>query len=361
VRLDDKGWVLPALPGRYGSYPPVRYVPSYDKSTPVAIGGADTPFTIVNPVAPTRLNPDAINSTSPLFANAVGAGFARVRNISISHVTVEDADPRYPIVIAGLVDHPVENVSISDVSLQYRGGLTMEHAVEQRQLNQPYAYTGYQAAPNSQSLPWLANAFFAKNEALLPRISWRVSRKTGTNQSANGGAGEWAPDPYNIPEMPREYPEPSMFGVLPAYGLYARHVRGLTVRDVSFTTTIEDGRPAIVLDDIDTGDLRGVRARVKANVPAVVRVTNTRKREAGREYVKDEPYKTTKVTKVTIPSSLPVQDVTVGRPAPGTPPDALYALPTAPSAEHPYTYLVANGDYPKPRTVYRDVPITVAR
>ena len=49
----------------------------------------------------------------PLMANAVGAPLARVRNISIRRVTIEDADPRYPILIAGLVDHPIENVSIS--------------------------------------------------------------------------------------------------------------------------------------------------------------------------------------------------------------------------------------------------------
>ena len=353
VRLDDKGWVLPALPGRYGSYPPVRYVPSYDKSTPVAIGGADTPFMIVNPEAPTRLNPDAVNPASALFANAVGAGFARVRNISISHVTAEDVDPRYPMLIAGLVDHPVENVSISDVSVHYRGGLAMEHAVEQRQMNQAYAYTGYRAAPANQSLPWLVNTFFSKNEALLPRVGW--------NTSANGGAGGWEADPYNIPEMPREYPEPSLFGVLPAYGLYARHVRGLTIRDVSFTTALEDGRPAVVLDDVNTGSVQGFKAQVKAGVPAFVKVTTTRKREAGREYVKDEPYRTTTVTNVAMPSGLSVQDVSVNRPAPGTPPDGLYALPTAPSAAHPYRYPVANANYPKPRTVYRDVLTTVAR
>jgi polygalacturonase len=345
VRLDDRSWVLPALPDRYGSYPPVRYVPSYDKTTPVEIGGAGTPLTIVNPLAPTRLNPDAINPGSPLFANAVGSVIARVRNISISRVTIEDVDPRYPILIAGLVNNPIENVTINDVSVQYRGGLKMEHAIEQRQLNQPYAYTAYQAAPASQSLPWLANTFFAKNEALLPRVSW--------NASANSGAGGWTPDPYNVPEMPREYPEPSNFGVLPAYGLYARHVRGLTVSNLSCTTILDDERPAVVLEDVDTGVFRGLKAQMKAGVPMVVRVTNTRKREAGREYVKDQSYKTTTVKNVTIPPTVSVQNVTVDRPAPGTPPDSLYSHPTAPSASHPYAYAIANADYPKPRSVYR--------
>src|ERR1019366_7544964 len=129
VRLTDTSWILPKLPGVYGSYPPVRYIPSYDKTAPVPIGGASHPFTIVNPLAPTRLNPNSIKPDDPRFANAVGVPFARIRNIVIRNVVVEDADPRYPILLTGLVDHPIENVSISYVLVEYRGGLKMEDAI----------------------------------------------------------------------------------------------------------------------------------------------------------------------------------------------------------------------------------------
>jgi len=351
VRLDEASWVLPNLTDRYGSYPAKRYVPSYDKSAPVRIGGAGAQFSIVNPTSPTRLNPASSNPASPLFANAVGAGVARVRNISISRVTIENVDPRYPILIAGLVDNPIENVTISDVSVEYRGGLDLAHAVEQRQMNQSYAYTAYQAAPANQSVPWLANTFFTKTEALLPRVSW--------DPAANGGAGGWADDPYNVPEMPREYPEPSNFGILPAYGLYARHVRGLTVRNLTFTLRSGDGRPAVVLDDVDTASFSGFKAATKAGVPVFVKVTNTKKRENTkkrdpvREYVLNHPYETTTVRNITTPAGMRVQDITVERPAPGTPPDALYAHPTSPTVAHPYAYAIADADYPRPRTVHR--------
>ena len=191
VRLDEPGWVLPNLTDRYGSYPPVRHVPSYDKTTPVRIGGAARRSRSSTRRAPTRLNPARASPAIRCSRTPSAPPFARVRNISISRVTIEDADPRYPILIAGLVDHPIENVTISDVSVQYRGGLTMAHAVEQRQINQPYAYTAYQAAPATQSLPWLVNTFFAKNEALLPRIGW--------DAAASGGRGGWTDDPYNVP------------------------------------------------------------------------------------------------------------------------------------------------------------------
>jgi hypothetical protein len=53
--------------------------------------------------------------------------------------------------------------------------------------------------------------------------------------------------------MPREYPEPSLFGVLPAYGIYARHVVGLTMENVSLSYKVQDERPAVVLDDVAVG------------------------------------------------------------------------------------------------------------
>ncbi len=345
VRLNDTGWILPNLPGEYGSYPPVRYIPSYDKSTAVPIGGATHPFTIVNPDSPTRLNPNSSKPNDPRFANAAGPGFARIHNIEISNVVVENADPRYPILLIGLVDHPVENVSISNVVVEYRGGLKMEHAVEQRQLNQTYAYSSYLGPPATQPLPWLVNTFFAKNEALLPRISW--------DSAANDGKGAWKSDPYNIPEMPREYPEPSILGILPAYGIYARHVRGLKLNNITLKYRVPDERPAVVLDDVTDARLSNLTVRTVPGVPAIVEVMNTKKREADLEYVKDTPYKTTAVTRVVVAPPLSIAKVTVDKPSPGTPPDSLYSYPTAPSAEHPYAYAVPDDKYPLPLTVYR--------
>jgi polygalacturonase len=345
VRLENTGWILPDLPSEYGSYPPVRYIPSYDKSTAVSIGGAAQSFTIVNQLAPARLNPGSIRPDDPRFANAVGAGFARIHNIVIRNVVVEDADPRYPILLSGLVDHPIQDVSISNVVVEYRGGLKMEHAVEQRQLNTTYAYTPYRGAPATQSLPWLVNTFFSRNEALLPRISW--------DAASNDGKGSWKSDPYNVPEMTREYPEPSMLGILPAYGIYARHVKGLKLSGIRLKYKVTDERPAVVLDDVGESRFSGLAVMTAPGVPAIVEVTNTRKREPDQEYVKETPYKTTTVTHVAISPSLHTEKVTVDRPSPGTPPDALYAYPTAPSAEHPYAYSIADDKYPLPLTVYR--------
>jgi hypothetical protein len=41
-----------------------------------------------------------------------------------------------------------------------------------------------------------------------------------------------------------------MFGTLPAWGLYARHVEGLTMLDVDLRARSADSRERIVLDDV---------------------------------------------------------------------------------------------------------------
>ncbi len=59
------------------------------------------------------------------------------------------------------------------------------------------------------------------------------------------GGGQPVPAP---PELADAYPEPSMFGPTPAWGLWCRHVRGLRVDGLALTTS-GDARPAMRMDD----------------------------------------------------------------------------------------------------------------
>ena len=54
-----------------------------------------------------------------------------------------------------------------------------------------------------------------------------------------------------IPEKVESYPEFSMFGELPAYGIFARHVRGLTLNNVQFKLKDQDFRPKYVYVDVE--------------------------------------------------------------------------------------------------------------
>jgi polygalacturonase len=53
-----------------------------------------------------------------------------------------------------------------------------------------------------------------------------------------------------VPERESDYPEFSMFGELPAWGLYVRHVNGLELRHVVLRREQGGFRPAMVFDDV---------------------------------------------------------------------------------------------------------------
>jgi polygalacturonase len=66
------------------------------------------------------------------------------------------------------------------------------------------------------------------------------------------GGGKLADAQIQLPEKEKAYPEYSMFGkVMPAYGIYARHVRGVTFKNVRTTVKATDERPANIFIDAE--------------------------------------------------------------------------------------------------------------
>ena len=91
---------------------------------------------------------------------------------------------------------------------------------------------------------------------------------------AGGGMLEHAG--RSIPENPAKYPEYSMFGRLPAYGLYCRHVDGLTMENVHVQLADDDGRHALVLDDVRDVLIDAFAADHSNGAASQVRLTNVR-------------------------------------------------------------------------------------
>jgi polygalacturonase len=83
-----------------------------------------------------------------------------------------------------------------------------------------------------------------------------------------GGTAEDAA--RDAPENPDAYPEPSMFGTLPAYGLFLRHARNVALSDVELGFSGDERRPALFLDDVAGARLDGVRARPPLSGPLAV-------------------------------------------------------------------------------------------
>ncbi|MDB5119653.1 MAG: glycoside hydrolase family 28 [Sphingobacteriales bacterium] len=78
-----------------------------------------------------------------------------------------------------------------------------------------------------------------------------LSMGTGTREDAQ----------IKLPENPTTYPENRMFGyIIPAGGLFVRHVNGLIVQNCSWLTREKDDRPVIILDDVKETSFTLLRA-----------------------------------------------------------------------------------------------------
>ncbi len=156
-----------------------------------------------------------------------GTAAGSIKRIRISSVVAYNADPRYASIISGVPGHDVEDVTLSGIRLVYRGGLTLDDAAKQ---------------PAD-----LVNSFFFRTSGGVPPR-----------------------EPYETPEREKEYPEPSMFGILPAYGFFIRHAGGIELNDVAISYMKEDSRPAFVLDSVDGISLENCKAQKADGVALLV-------------------------------------------------------------------------------------------
>ena len=60
----------------------------------------------------------------------------------------------------------------------------------------------------------------------------------------------------------------SMFGELPAWGLYVRHAKGISFKNIKLSYKDPDFRPAIIFDDVHMINLEGleIEKAVHANI-----------------------------------------------------------------------------------------------
>ncbi len=192
-----------------------------------------------------------------------GLPFSAVRRVKISNVVVKNADCRYASILFGLEGHPVEDITLSNIHIQYKGGLTMDDVRKQRG----------------------ANPFFTRSVAnnLRPQPS--------------GSQAELQPvdrDPYDVPQQEKGYPEPASHGILPAYGLFISHARNVTIDNVQLETIEEDTRPVIVLMDVEDIKFSSMKVDKAPSAPYFVLKDVRNFRTKDFEGLKDTKIKETK-------------------------------------------------------------------
>ena len=73
-----------------------------------------------------------------------------------------------------------------------------------------------------------------------------------------------------VDELADQYPEATMWGTLPSYGFFVRHVRGLRVHGLSIGYQKEDVRPAMVLTDVLDARIDNSDMMISARAGAVI-------------------------------------------------------------------------------------------
>jgi hypothetical protein len=156
-----------------------------------------------------------------------GMPVGAIRRVLISNLFVYDADPRYASILSGIPGHCIEDVTLNNIHILHKGGMSLEKVAKQ---------------PAD-----LVNTFFFRSLG-----------------------GPQPRESFDTPERENDYPEPSMFGLLPAHGLFIRHVEGLQVHNLEVGYKEEDTRPAFVLEDVKKADFTRVRAEHAAGVPIFI-------------------------------------------------------------------------------------------
>ena len=153
-----------------------------------------------------------------------GMSHSVIRRIRISHVIVDGADPRYASSVFGLQNHPVEDVTFTDILIRSKGGLSLED----------------------------------------------VMRQTGSNDFFNRDVQRTRQHPFDVPEQEKGYPEPSAHGILPAFGLFINHAKNMVFDHIVIETEQADYRPSIVLMDVEGIQFRDIRTSRALEIPFFV-------------------------------------------------------------------------------------------
>ena len=193
------------------------------------------------------------------------------RNIAISNCVVKPSTKKQPTFYG-------ESTGISAISLEIVDGGTMEgisiNNIQVEGTEAPiFIRLGNRARSYQKGL--VINHVGEISDISISHVRVKTGGQTACSVTGQPGypvcnvrlndiivesAGGGTDDDFKriVDYKPEDYPESTMFGVLPAYGFYLRHVDNIRFDNCAFTTTQVDQRPAFFVDNCSRVSLDGM-------------------------------------------------------------------------------------------------------
>lgn len=221
------------------------------------------------------------NCTVRSSSNAVKLGtmsYGGFRNITIENIRVYDTY-RSAIAIESVDGGKLENVLVNNVQVENTGNAIFIR-LEDRSPHSPAgtlknvtiknlkAEIAFERPDYDHELRGPAYAFFHNifpasitgiPGFLAENITLENIEITYPGRGNNAMANLPLSRLDDVPEVISEYPEHHMFGELPAWGFYVRHVNGLTMKNIKLSIKAPDYRPAFVFDDVHGLNLNSIK------------------------------------------------------------------------------------------------------
>jgi polygalacturonase len=176
-----------------------------------------------------------------------GGGF---QNIAITNCTVYDTHSA-GIALESVDGGALENVTVSDIVMRnVKAPIFMRLGNRARPVYEGAPTPGLGSFRNVMICNLQATGAGATGCAIAGLRERPIENVTLANIRVQfQGGGTLANAAREIPELPAQYPEWSMFGVLPASGFYCRHVKNLRLLNTEVAFQHEDLRPALICED----------------------------------------------------------------------------------------------------------------
>jgi len=81
------------------------------------------------------------------------------------------------------------------------------------------------------------------------------------------GGGSKEDSGISPPEKEDSYPEINVFGKMPSYGFFVRHIKGLVLNNLKMSFEVPDARPPFVLEDVENAHFWGIQVKRINDVP----------------------------------------------------------------------------------------------